>query len=157
VLGRRKLKAETESGASCEARAQRLTGRINLADLLRDPRWRDGGRPMKRRILRNLYLVVALPAAVACATGGAPAWERRVGSADVEAYRALVEQLADDAMEGRGVTTQGNARATALLAEEFRAADLAPAGDAGGYAQCFEQPVAVHAAAIALARDGAAV
>ncbi|HEY5657479.1 MAG TPA: M28 family peptidase [Myxococcota bacterium] len=109
---------------------------------------------MKRRILRELWIAAALPAAVGCATGGAPAWERRVDSVDVGAYRRLVEQLADDAMEGRGVTTPGNARATALLVDEFRAAGLAPAGDAGGYTQCFEHPVTVHAARVALARDG---
>jgi hypothetical protein len=91
---------------------------------------RSVGRPMKRSTLRSLYFAAALLAAVACATGGAPAWERRVGDADVEAYRALVERLADDAMEGRGVTTQGNARATALLVEAFRAAGVAAGGAA---------------------------
>jgi hypothetical protein len=87
---------------------------------------------MKRRLHRISVLAATLLAGLGCATGGAPAWERRVGDADLEAYQTLLERLADDAMEGRGVTTQGNARATALLVEEFRAAGLEPAGDAGG-------------------------
>jgi hypothetical protein len=52
-----------------------------------------------------------------------------------------VRWLADDAREGRGPGTAGLDAAAAWLAEEFRAAGLAPAGDAGTFLQRFEMPV----------------
>ncbi|MDH5566370.1 MAG: M28 family peptidase [Myxococcales bacterium] len=109
---------------------------------------------MKQRSLLLLIFGAALPGAISCAGSGAPGWVRGVARVDSAAYRSLVETLADDALEGRGVTTAGNARATALLVEEFRAAGLQPGGDAEGYTQCFEQPVTVRAAQVALSRDG---
>jgi Tol biopolymer transport system component len=112
---------------------------------------------MNGRLIRTLLLAAGFAAALACTTLAPPAWLAPIGRVDVDAYRSLVEALADDAMEGRGVTTEGNARAAALLVEEFHAAGLQPGAGDGSYRQCFEQPVTVTATKVALARDGVAV
>ena len=56
----------------------------------------------------------------------------RVNAAEVRRDLGI---LAADSMEGRGTGTPGGARAARWLAEQFRAAGLAPAGDANGYLQ----------------------
>jgi len=55
-----------------------------------------------------------------------------VAAADVRRDLGI---LAADSMEGRGTGTPGGARAARWLAEQFRAAGLAPAGDANSYLQ----------------------
>ncbi len=90
------------------------------------------------------------PAAAALALAGCatwPPWERALPPAppiDAARIAADVRWLADDAREGRGAGTQGLDAAAAWLAEEFRAAGLAPGGDAGGYLQRFEMPVSIR-------------
>jgi len=54
--------------------------------------------------------------------------------------KADVATLADDAMQGRGVGTQGLQAAGDYIAEQFRAAGLDPAGDDGSYFQSFTVP-----------------
>jgi Zn-dependent M28 family amino/carboxypeptidase len=51
--------------------------------------------------------------------------------------RRDIDFLASDQCEGRGVTTDGINLAAAYIAEQFRAAGLEPAGDAGTYFQGF--------------------
>jgi hypothetical protein len=51
--------------------------------------------------------------------------------------RRDIDFLASDECEGRGVTTEGINRAAAYIAEQFKAAGLKPAGDAGTYYQAF--------------------
>ncbi len=87
----------------------------------------------------------ALLALAGCATW--PPWERPLPPAppiDAARIAADVRWLADDAREGRGAGTQGLDAAAAWLADEFRAAGLAPGGDAGGYLQRFEMPVSIR-------------
>jgi hypothetical protein len=45
--------------------------------------------------------------------------------------RRLLTALADDSMEGRGTGTRGSLKAATLIANEFRAIGLEPAGDSG--------------------------
>jgi hypothetical protein len=88
---------------------------------------------------------VALLLAAGCAAW--PPWESALPPAppmDAGRIAADVRWLADDAREGRGPGTQGLAAAAAWLADEFRAAGLAPGGDDGGYLQRFEMPVSIR-------------
>jgi aminopeptidase YwaD len=63
---------------------------------------------------------------------------------DAARIEADVRWLADDAREGRGAGTQGLEDTAAWLADAFRRAGLAPAGDDGGYLQRFEMPVSLR-------------
>jgi hypothetical protein len=55
-----------------------------------------------------------------------------------------VKILSAPDMEGRASGTPGAARAAAHIAEEFRRAGLAPAGDAGGFLQAFTVPTGIR-------------
>ncbi len=54
--------------------------------------------------------------------------------------RRLLSALADDSLEGRGTGTRGSMKAATLIANEFRAIGLEPAGDSGFFQRV---PVAV--------------
>jgi hypothetical protein len=61
-----------------------------------------------------------------------------IGQSPAEArMRRDIDFLASDQCEGRGVTTDGINLAAAYIAEQFKAAGLKPAGDAGTYLQEF--------------------
>jgi len=89
-------------------------------------------------------------AAASLAFLSCPAWppqERALPPAppmDAARIAADVGWLADDAREGRGAGTRGLEEAAAWIAENFRAAGLAPGGDAGGYLQRFEMPISIR-------------
>jgi hypothetical protein len=96
--------------------------------------------------LRRAAAAAAL-AVVACA--GAPPWEAELPPApemDAARIEADVRWLADDAREGRGAGTRGLDEAARYLADGFAASGLAPGGDAGGYLQRFEMPIAIRVA-----------
>ncbi|MGE3840554.1 MAG: M20/M25/M40 family metallo-hydrolase [Vicinamibacterales bacterium] len=54
-----------------------------------------------------------------------------------EALAGHAQRLSSDEFEGRGIGTQGLERAAAYVADQFKAAGLAPGGDAGTYMQSF--------------------
>jgi Zn-dependent M28 family amino/carboxypeptidase len=82
-------------------------------------------------------LRVALIAALLGAAGTAGAQTPPAGITADE-LREHVRTLASDEFEGRGAGTEGNEKAAAYIVQQFRAAGLKPAGDAGGYTQSFE-------------------
>jgi len=55
----------------------------------------------------------------------------------VEAIRAIVAELTDPAMDGRGPGSKGLDRAADVVASRFKRAGLRPAGDDGGWFQSF--------------------
>ncbi|MEN0062726.1 MAG: M28 family peptidase [Myxococcota bacterium] len=69
---------------------------------------------------------------------------KRIQNVDVDAacFTEVVTALADDAMEGRGIGTEGLAKAATLIEERFRAAGLSDVGV--GYQQPFDVTVGVH-------------
>lgn len=79
----------------------------------------------------------ALDADTVAASAVAPKGEAAVGADEVEAH---VRALAADAMQGRGVGTEGLDLAADYVAAQFEAAGLAPAGDKGFF-QSFEVTV----------------
>lgn len=78
-------------------------------------------------------LAPALLAALACASL-CPA-DHAGPNPSAERMRADVKLLADDRMEGRGIGTRGEERATDHIAAEFAKAGLKPAGDRGTFFQ----------------------
>ncbi|HXO22241.1 MAG TPA: PA domain-containing protein, partial [Thermoanaerobaculia bacterium] len=104
---------------------------------------RNNGAPHETNVFVARWKESGAPAAPAAETAGAGR------------FAADVRWLADDAREGRGVGTAGLAAAQQWLADAFRAAGLAPAGDGGTYFQTFDVPVAVAVeAATAVEIDG---
>ena len=71
------------------------------------------------------------------ATASSPQVSTAVSEADV---RRLLTALAHDSLEGRGTGTRGSMKAATLIANEFRAIGLEPAGDSGFFQRV---PVAV--------------
>jgi Tol biopolymer transport system component/Zn-dependent M28 family amino/carboxypeptidase len=61
-----------------------------------------------------------------------------------DGFMADVRWLADDARQGRGVGTAGIEESRQWLARRFAEAGLEPAGDAGGWFQGFDVPVAIE-------------
>jgi acetylornithine deacetylase/succinyl-diaminopimelate desuccinylase-like protein len=57
-------------------------------------------------------------------------------------YSANVYWLADDARQGRGLGSEGLAKAGLWLEEQFKDIGLEPAGDDGGYRHVFGVPIA---------------
>jgi hypothetical protein len=57
------------------------------------------------------------------------------GGIDAERLAAHLRVLASDAFEGRAPTTPGEDKTVAYISEQFAAAGLQPAGDAGGWMQ----------------------
>ncbi len=67
---------------------------------------------------------------------------RLARAASPASYRAHLEFLASDLLEGRAPATRGGELAAAYLATQFRRLGLAPAGDSGGYLH--RVPVIAH-------------
>src|SRR5262245_24614942 len=102
--------------------------------------------PLGYASLRGRFAAL-LAAALAVGCAAWPPWERPLPPAppiDAGKIAADVRWLADDAREGRGAGTQGLDEAAEWLAQQFRAAGLTPLGDAGGFLQRFEMPVAIR-------------
>ncbi|MDB5466566.1 MAG: peptidase [Phenylobacterium sp.] len=113
-----------------------------------------------RRALPALLAAAALaaPAAAQPASVG-HAREAGIKDADTRAWWHFAEQLSSDAMEGRDTGSPGYDRAAAIVAREFKAAGLQPAGDNGSWFQTFpvhEVKVESAGTSFALVRDGAA-
>ena len=88
------------------------------------------------RSLSGVVAVVLLVSGTAlCAPIPAPSGERLLDD---------VKALSAPAMAGRRSGTPGAESAARYIAGAFRAAGLAPAGDAGGYEQAFEVPTGVR-------------
>ncbi len=68
------------------------------------------------------------------AGAGSPGF-RVARALDTNTYRAHLEFLADDALEGRAPGTRGGETAARYLASQFRRLGLQPAGDSGTYFQ----------------------
>lgn len=76
--------------------------------------------------------------------------------ADTRAWWSTTSVLADDDMEGRDTGSAGYARAAAYVVERFKAADVEPAGDQGGWLQSVpltEVQVVPEGTTIAVIRD----
>jgi hypothetical protein len=114
---------------------------------------------MSRRLLPLLLAAaIAAPAAAQPASVG-HAREAQIADADTRAWWHIAEQLSSDAMEGRDTGSAGYDRAADLVAREFAAAGLKPAGDAGGWFQTFpvhEVKVETAGTRFTLTRPGAA-
>jgi hypothetical protein len=97
--------------------------------------------PSSFRSIRTLSvaLIAAQFASVAQAQSAAAvqAAQRAITEQDV---RRLLTGLADDSLEGRGTGTRGSMKAATLIANEFRAIGLEPAGDSGFFQRV---PVAI--------------
>ncbi len=86
--------------------------------------------------MRARFLVSALPFLLAAGpvSAQAPTAATRLGRAvSPEVYRAHLEFLADDALEGRAPATRGGDLAAKYIAAQFRRLGLEPAGDSGTY------------------------
>jgi membrane-associated protease RseP (regulator of RpoE activity) len=59
-------------------------------------------------------------------------------SAMADEYRTLIDYLADDAREGRGIGTKGLADAADYVQKQFADSGVEPGGDAGAWRQTFE-------------------
>ncbi len=90
-----------------------------------------------------LLLLVAAPAAA------------QTLSPEAAAFRAHVAVLAADDMRGREAGTADYDRAAAYVADQFKAAGVAPAGDADGYAQMVPMVAATPAGQGSVALVGA--
>jgi hypothetical protein len=94
------------------------------------------------RILVALWLGLGL-----CSTSPAQAQSdgsERISSgigAAAGRYAADVAWLADDARQGRGLGSEGLAKAGMWMEEQFRSIGLEPAGDDGGYRHVFGVPI----------------
>ncbi len=93
----------------------------------------------------NTFSLMMLAGAAACSTGvivpAMPAASISQGTQVTESdVRRLMSALADDSLEGRGTGTRGSAAAARIIANEFRAIGLEPAGDSGFFQRV---PVAV--------------
>ncbi len=112
---------------------------------------------MKRRLLPALArslpfaLMASTAFGLACSAGQHP--EPKMPPSDVVTYRSMLTVLASDALEGRGVRTEGNRKAAEFLARTFADSKLEPAGGEGGYLQCFYHPVETSVETLELTRD----
>jgi len=92
--------------------------------------------PIRLACLVGLMLGAAAAEAGAQQTGRAASPESRVARAvDPRVFRAHLEFLADDALEGRAPGTRGGAIAAKYIATQFERLGLEPAGDSGSYFQ----------------------
>ena len=94
--------------------------------------------------MRPLVVVILLASPVACTTGdpattSSAAMSNNATNAaagiSVDAIRAHMQFLSDDALEGRGTGTRGYDLAAKYVATQFEALGLAPAGEGGSYFQ----------------------
>jgi acetylornithine deacetylase/succinyl-diaminopimelate desuccinylase-like protein len=97
------------------------------------------------RALIRTAILTALVLATASAAGAQTDGSERISSgidAAAERYSADVYWLADDARQGRGLGSQGLAKAGLWLEKQFKSIGLEPAGDDGGYRHVFGVPIA---------------
>lgn len=85
---------------------------------------------MTRLLSTLVTLAILAPPAVPAQTRAA---DRLADAASVEAFRAHLEYLADDLLEGRAPATRGGELAARYIAAQFRRLGLEPAGDSGTY------------------------
>jgi TolB protein len=115
---------------------------------------------MKKTIYKFGWAILALALVYAGCTGRlvrGPQEILQTPEFDPAAYRTLVERLAADDMEGRGIATEGNRKAAELIERAFSKAGLEPAGKTGSFLQCFQHPVALAVERAALEVDGQAL
>ncbi|MCK5482988.1 MAG: M28 family peptidase, partial [Gemmatimonadetes bacterium] len=93
------------------------------------------------RIALLAGLVLSTASAADAQTDGS---ERISSGIDAAAarYSADVHWLADDARQGRGLGSEGLAKAGLWMEKQFKSIGLEPAGDDGGYRHVFGVPVA---------------
>ncbi|HWA15971.1 MAG TPA: hypothetical protein VG817_06050, partial [Gemmatimonadales bacterium] len=80
--------------------------------------------------MRNLLLLLLVPT-VAVAQSPATAATKLARAVDTTVYRAHLEFLADDLLEGRAPATRGGDLAAKYIATQFHRLGLEPAGDSG--------------------------
>jgi hypothetical protein len=99
----------------------------------------SGHSQVKEKQTMGRLLVVAVALGCAHSGPGMISPER----ARIEGAQALehVRYLASDALEGRGVKTQGLRKAAEYIAAQFKQDGLTPLGDGGGYLQWLDLPV----------------
>ena len=94
--------------------------------------------------MRPVVVLILLASLAACTTGDPSTTSSAAISNDatnaagvisVDAIRAHMRLLSDDALEGRGTGTRGYGLAAKYVAAQFEALGLAPAGQAGSYVQ----------------------
>jgi hypothetical protein len=88
-----------------------------------------------RSKLTLLALLLLAPGATLHAQQPAGAGARVAAALSADVFRAHLEFLADDALEGRAPGTRGGLLAQKYLAAQFRRLGLEPAGDSGSYYQ----------------------
>lgn len=101
---------------------------------------------------RFLALLAVLPTGVSAQTINTAA-TRLAKAADPAVYRAHLEFLADDALEGRAPATRGGILAAKYIASQFQRLGLEPGGDSGTWLH--NVPVIALTADPALATTGA--
>jgi len=84
------------------------------------------------RLLVSTTLMLSLSLAVTTWAQTSPA-ARLARAVDSQVYRAHLEYLADDLLEGRAPGTRGGELAARYIATQFRRLGLEPAGDSGSY------------------------
>jgi len=93
----------------------------------------------------RIGLLAALVLLTASAAGAQTDGSERISSgidAAAKRYSADVHWLADDGLQGRGLGSEGLAKAGLWLEEQFHDIGLEPAGDDGGYRHVFGVPIA---------------
>lgn len=85
-----------------------------------------------RGTLTSLITLLALAGAAQAQSAATPA-DRVARAVDSTSYRAHLEFLASDLLEGRGTATRGGALAAAYIATQFERLGLTPAGDSGSW------------------------
>jgi hypothetical protein len=86
-------------------------------------------------------LVLLMASAASAQTDGSERISSGIDAA-AERYSADVEWLADDARQGRGLGSEGLAKAGMWMEKQFKSIGLEPAGDDGGYRHVFGVPIA---------------
>lgn len=91
--------------------------------------------PVSLRALLLASLALAPVSTVSAQTGASPAATRVARAVDSMVFKAHLEFLADDALEGRAPGTRGGLLAQKYIAAQFERLGLTPAGDSGSYFQ----------------------
>ena len=97
-----------------------------------------------RTSIRTALVAVLLMSTASAAAAQTDGSERISSGIDAAAarYSADVNWLADDARQGRGLGSEGLARAGLWMEQQFKSIGLEPAGDDGGYRHVFGVPIA---------------
>lgn len=91
--------------------------------------------PVSLRALLLASLALAPVSTVSAQTGASSAATRVARAVDSMVFKAHLEFLADDALEGRAPGTRGGLLAQKYIAAQFERLGLTPAGDSGSYFQ----------------------